>query len=167
MIRLTLFILIIFISTACQKEPKKQRYTDSKIMNLTSIRWGKDDFLELSKRMVQSILKSKNIDLSNTKVYAFKNIRNDSHDHIDTNMLQNEILLALSKSNKFTFTKNTKSKEDYLFHGKISSIFKKNTNIKDMFFSFNLTLVNAKTATIIYSEDIEIRKIYKKPLLAW
>ena len=167
MIRFASLLLIGLIFTACQKEPKKEFRKDSKIINLTSIRWGKDDFLELSKRMAQSILKSKKIDFSNTKLYAFDKIRNDTHDHIDTKALQHRIISALSKSKKFTFVQNKKAERDYIFHGKISSIFKKNRNTKDMFFSFNLILVSAKTATIIWSEDIEIRKIYKKPLFAW
>ena len=167
MIRFTFLLLIVLIFTACQKEPKKQLQEESEIINLTSIRWGKDDFLELSTRMVQSILKSKKIDFSNTKFYAFDKIRNDTHDHIDTKVLQNRIILALSKSKKITFTQNEKAKSDYIFHGKISSIFKKNMHTKDIFFSFNLTLVTSKTANIIWSEDIEIRKIYKKPLFSW
>ena len=167
MIRFTFLLLIGLIFTSCQKEPKKESQEEHKVINLTSIRWGEDDFLELSKGMVQAIFKSKNIDFSNTKVYSFDKIRNDTYDHIDTKALQNRIILALSKSKKFTFIQNKKAKSDYIFHGKISSIFKKNLHTKDMFFSFNLTLVTSKTASIIWSEDIEIRKIYKRPLFSW
>jgi len=166
MIKYFLFSIILIMNIACNKEPKPLR-KDSKVINLTSIRWGANDLEELSKKMVQRILLAKNINSSKEKKYFFKSIRNDTHDQIDTNMLQNKITSSLIKSSKFTFIKKEPKRADYIFKGKISSIFKKNHSSKDMFFSFNLTLVNAKTSTLLWSEDIEIRKVYKRSLFSW
>lgn len=167
MIKYLLFFGLLFLTTACDKEPKPSIYKDSKSMNLTSIRWGKDDLQELSKKMVQSILIAKEIDFSKEKSYSFKSIRNDTHDQIDTKMLQSKITSALVKSSNFSFIEKEQKSADYIFKGKISSIFKKNSTTKDMFFNFNLTLLNAKTSTLLWSEDIKIRKLYKRSLFSW
>ena len=150
----------------CNQEPKPLIRNDSNVINLTSIRWGVNDLEELSKKMVQTVLIAKNIDFSKENRYFFETIRNDTHDQINTDMLQNKITSALIKSSKFTFIKQ-KERADYIFKGKISSIFKKNSRSKDMFFSFNLTLINAQTSALIWSEDIEIRKLYKRSLFSW
>jgi PBP1b-binding outer membrane lipoprotein LpoB len=167
MIKYLLFSIILLINIGCNKEPKPLMTKDSKIINLTSIRWGADDLQELSKKMVQRILIAKNIDFLKEKSYGFKSIRNDTHDQIDTDMLQNKITTSLIKSSKFTFVKKESKRADYIFKGKISSIFKKNSTTKDMFFSFNLILINAQTSALLWSEDIEIRKLYKRSLFSW
>jgi PBP1b-binding outer membrane lipoprotein LpoB len=167
MIKYLFLFSLLFLTTACDKEPKPSIYKDSKTINLTSIRWGKEDLQELSKKMVQSILIAKSIDFSKEKSYHFESIRNDTHDQIDTDMLQDKITTSLIKSSKFTFIKKEQKRTNYIFKGKISSIFKKNSRTKDMFFSFNLTLINAQTSAFLWSEDIEIRKLYKKSLFSW
>ena len=166
MMRFSLFVLILLLNLGCNKEPQVSRNKDSKVMNLTSIRWSEEDLQELNRRMVQSILSAKNIDFAKEKNYYFGTIRNDTHDQIDTKALRNKITLALHQSSKFNFLEQ-QEKEDYLFKGKISSIFKKNSTTKDIFFSFNLTLLNSQTSTVIWSEDIEIRKLYKRSLFSW
>ena len=167
MIKYSVFLIIILINVACNQEPKSLPSTDIKTINLTSIRWGADDLQELSHKMVQNILASNKIDFTKDKTYFFGNIRNDTHDQIDLKTLQNKIISALLKSSKFTFIEKDKTRADYIFKGKITSIFKKNTNTKNMFFNFNLTLTNTKTLVIVWSEDIKIRKLYKRSLLSW
>ena len=167
MIKYLFFLIILLLITGCNEEPKPLISKDSNVINLTSIRWGTNDLQELSKKMVQSILMAKNIDFSKEKRYSFETIRNDTHDQIDTNMLQNKITSSLIKSSKFNFIKQEQKRADYIFKGKISSIFKKNSRGKDMFFSFNLTLINTQTSALIWSEDIEIRKLYKRSLFSW
>ena len=167
MIKYLFLSMILLFIIGCNEEPKPLMSNDSKVINLTSIRWGANDLHELSKKMVQAILLAKNIDFSKKKRYSFDTIRNDTHDQIDTEMLQNQITSSLIKSRKITFIKQEQKMADYIFKGKISSIFKKNSGGKDMFFSFNLTLINAQTSALIWSEDIEIRKLYKRSLFSW
>jgi len=166
MMRFSFLALILLFTVSCKKEPQVLDNKNFKLMNLTSIRWSEEDLQELNKRMVQSIFSSKNIDFSNKKKYYFRQIRNDTYDQIDTQSLQNKIILALNESSKFNFIEK-KDKSDYFFKGKISSIFKKNTMTKDMFFNFNLTLLNSNTSTVLWTEDIEIRKFYKRSFFSW
>ena len=167
MIKYFLLLITLFLNVACTQNPKPVASSDSKTINLTSIRWGTDDLQELSHKMVQHILASKKIDFSKDKIYFFGDIRNDSHDQIDIKMLKTKITTALIKSTKLQFMQKDKVRVDYFFKGKISSIFKKNNSTKDMFFNFNLTLTNTETSAMVWSEDIEIRKIYKRSLISW
>ena len=161
-----MFTLLLFY-TACNKEAKYSTYKEHKVVYLNSIRWGDEELQELSQKMVQNILSSKNIKLINRQKYTFDKITNDTYDHIDTKMLKNNIISSLTKTTKFEFIENTQSKELYIFKGKLSSFFKKSNNKKDMFFSFNLMLLHPSTLEVIWSNDIEIRKTYKRPLFSW
>ncbi len=113
----------------------------------STVHWGREELKEMSKKMVQEILKSPPMELSKKRVYYFGNIRNDSHDQIDTN--------------------DKNSPYDYIFKGKISSIFKKSQQNKEMFFNFNLILIERDSSSIVWSHSIEIRKLYTRPLLDW
>jgi len=167
MIKYLVFFIILLLNTACDKSPKPLIHKDSKVIYLNSIRWEEQDFKELSKKMVQNILSSKDIKPTNEKTYVFDKIRNDTYDQINTQMLQKRITSFLIKTTKFRFLERDKSAKAYIFKGKLSSIFKKNSNSKDMFFNFNLMLIHPITLEVIWSHDIEIRKIYKRPIFSW
>ena len=167
MIRYFLCFTLLFFNTACNKELNPSVYKESKVVYLNSVHWGVEELQELSKKMVQKILSSKDIEQFYAKEYTFEKIRNDTHDQIDTQTLQNKIISSLIKTTKFKFIEKDKNEQSYIFKGKLSSIFKKSKDAKDMFFSFNLTLLKPKTLEVIWSDDIEIRKIYKRPLFSW
>lgn len=141
-------------------------YKDSKEIPLTSIRWDSNDLNEIAKKMVQELLNS-SIVFNNEKIYYFANIKNESHDHIDTMALKNKIATTLMKSKECTISTKTSPKMDYLFRGKISSIFKKNSTHKDMFFTLNLILTDTQSSKVIWSHDIEIRKLYERKQFDW
>jgi len=155
---------------------------DIKDMQLTTIRWGANDLQEMAVEMASSVFSSQ-IDFSKNRVYAFGKIRNDTYDHIDTKLLANKTMTALSKSGKLVFSENLQSKVskfdkgevhlakgygvDRIFYGKMSSFFKKNSTGKDMHFDFELWLTDIETRKIIWSHKVEIRKEYKKELIGW
>lgn len=173
------FLLLIFLVGCSHKSLER---IDTKDVQLTTIRWGTNDLQEMSQEMVSSILSS-HIDLSIGKVYAFGKIRNDTYDHIDTQLLANKIMVGLTKSGKMSFSENLQSKVsklkkeelslakgygvDRIFYGKISSFFKKNSKGKDMHFGFELWLTDVETRKILWSHTVEIRKEYKKELIGW
>jgi PBP1b-binding outer membrane lipoprotein LpoB len=164
---MTKFFLLValFFLVGCH-EPKPKSYQEGNTLHLNSIRWGANDLQLLSKMMVQDILGSAKVLVKKEDVYFFEKIRNDTHDQMDTRLLKNKIITALILGKQFHFT-DEKSKADYLFKGKLSSLFKKDNKGKDMFFTFNMTLVNPQTADIVWSHDVEIRKVYERSLLGW
>jgi len=152
---MVVFLLIFLISCSSKVERVERQQTDE----ITTIRWGANDMQEIANKIVKDILSSSSI--TKGKTYGFGKIRNDSHDHIDTKQLTNKIKTALVQSQKLNISKNKNSE---LFFGKITTIFKKNSNTKDMYFNFNLILKNNLSNEVIWSKSVEIRKIYKKSL---
>ena len=173
------FILILSLFGCSHNEVNR---LDSKNIQLTTIRWGANDLQEMSQEMVSSVLSS-HIDFSKNKVYAFGKIRNDTYDHIDTKLLANKTMVGLTQSGKMSFSENLQSKAsklkkeelslakgygvDRIFYGAISSILKKNSEGKDMYFKFELWLTDVETRKILWSHAVEIRKEYKKELIGW
>jgi len=173
------FLFIVFLFGCSHNEVNR---LDSKNIQLTTIRWGANDLQEMSQEMVSSVLSS-NIDFAKNRVYAFGKIRNDTYDHIDTKLLANKTMTALSKSGKLVFSENLQSKVskfdkgqvhlakgygvDRIFYGKMSSFFKKNSSGKDMHFAFELWLTDVETRKILWSHKVEIRKEYKRELIGW
>jgi len=164
--RYVLLLSILFFG-ACSStlNSSKIKTVDTKEIHLTTIRWGSDDLQEIAQKIVQDILSSSSIDFS--KTYSFKKIKNDSHDQIDTKLLSNKIVTALVQSDKVKISENKNHQIDGFFYGKISSIFKKNATTKDMYFDFGLSLTEVKTTKVVWSGNVEIRKVYKKELFGW
>lgn len=163
--RILYLIFFLFFLSACQK-PKAKSYHNPNEIHLSSIRWEVNDLQVLSQMMVQNILNSNQIKKEKNSAYFFEKIRNDTHDQINTTLLKSKITTALTSSKRFNF-KEDKLNSDYFFKGKISSIFKKTNKSKDMFFTFNMTLINTQTAAIVWSHDVEIRKLHQRSLLSW
>jgi len=156
--RAIILILSLLFMGCSSKEIKR---VDSQEIEISTVRWSSNDLQEISSKTVMAILSS---DINFSKGYGFGKIRNDSHDHIDTQLLINKIQSALIKSKKVIIRQKN---QDAIFSGKISSIFKKNQTTKDMFFNFNFSLIDTKTQEIIWSDDVEIRKIFNKALFGW
>jgi PBP1b-binding outer membrane lipoprotein LpoB len=160
-IKKALILLIITLLMGCAS--KETHRVDSKENHLTTIRWGENDLQEMANSVVSSILSSSTIDFS--KNYAVGKITNRSHDHIDTKNFSHKIITSLLQSGRVKMVKEKNSSA--IFFGKISSIFKKSNRTKDMFFNFNLTLIDSKTSQVIWSHDVPIRKIQKRALFGW
>lgn len=173
------FILVLSLFGCSHNKVNR---VDSKNIQLTTIRWGANDLQEMSQKMVSSLLSS-NIDLAKNKVYAFGKIRNDTYDQIDTKLLANKTMVGLTKSGKMSFSENLQNRVsnlkkeelslakgygvDRIFYGAISSIFKKNSEGKDIYFKFELWLTNIETRKILWSNTVEIRKEYKREVIGW
>ena len=156
-----IFLMTIVFFTGCNT-PAKVQSVDTKESYLTTVRWGENDLQEMANRVATNIISSSTIDFS--KNYSIGKIKNRSHDHIDTKQLGDKIATALLKSGKVKIVEKDSAKSTGIFFGKISSIFKKNDRTKDMFFNFNMTLTDRETSSIVWSHDVEIRKVYKKAL---
>ena len=154
--KIVLLPLLLLISTSCTPPTAPQ-----------SIRWSNSDLDEMSHKMVQNMLRSSAIKCSNKNIYYFAPIRNDTHDQIETNLLKHRIISLLTQGKKFNITEKKEQASLYTIRGKISSIFKKNNQEKDIFFHFNLSITENHSSLLIYSHDIEIRKHLTRPLLSW
>jgi len=188
--RVVLFF-IIFIFVGCSHNVQR---VDSKALQLTTIHWGSEDLNEMAEAMVTSVLKDDYLTTPSKKVLAFLKIKNSTYDHIDTKSITDSIKTGLIKSARANIidikqrdTLNTeleyqKEKQKYykkikkigrqlgvdaFFFGEISAIYQKNSTIKNMGFTFVLNLVDVQSAQLVWSETMNIQKLYKKSFIGW
>ena len=159
-----IYLIGVVIFVGCNT-PTKVTNINPKENYISTVRWSENNLQEMANRIATNIITSSTIDFS--KNYSFGDIKNHSHDHIDTKHLADKISTALLKSGKINILKTKSTKSNGIFLGKISSIFKKNDRTKDMFFNFNMRLTDTSTGQVVWSHDVEIRKVYKKALFGW
>ncbi len=192
--RLAILSFILVLLSGCSNSISNIQRVDTKAIYLTTIHWSSEDLQMMAEAMIVSILKSGVLDDSSKKVFSFLKIKNTTYDHIDTKSIIETIKISLIKSDRVTIIdmqkreilnqelEYQKSQQRYfqeikkigkqlgvdgIFFGDISAIYQKNSLSKDMFFKFTLNLVDIKSAQIIWSEEKEVRKIYKKRYLGW
>jgi len=119
-------------------------------------------------------------------------IKNKTTEHIDTESITDTISSKLLRSGKFRFVDMTKVAElkkqldyqndsgmvnqnsavkmgqqigaEYMLYGNLSSIVKRNSSRKDVYYKFTLKLVHLQTGIVEWSDEKEIRKSKEKSL---
>jgi hypothetical protein len=139
--------------------------------------------------MARSLLQSKAISGSkDAPIVTVAEVKNKTSEYIDTRVITDKIRTQLVKSGQVRFAvninemqnqvdelkrqnqsglykNNTVSKTGnmqgakYRIEGSISSIIKQNKNVKDVFYIFNLNLINNESGLIEWADEKEIRKI--------
>jgi uncharacterized protein (TIGR02722 family) len=122
-------------------------------------------------------------------------IKNKTTEHIDTESVTDTISSRLLRSGKFRFVDMTKvaavkkqldyqnesgmvdpaaatqmGKQigaEYMLYGNLSSIVKRNSDMKDVYYKFTLKLMNLKTGILEWSDEKEIRKTKEKSLFGF
>lgn len=136
---------------------------------------------------VQNITKD-----NNRPVLFIDGVKNKTSEHIDTESITDTISTKLINSGKFRFVDMTKIESvkqqyqhqkdsglvdqdtavnvgkqigaDYMLYGNISSIVKRDSNTKDVYFKFTLKLMDIETGIIEWQDEKEIRKQDNKTL---
>lgn len=119
-------------------------------------------------------------------------IRNKTTEHIDTESITDTITTRLLRSGKFRFVDMSKVEAvrkqlefqhgsgmvnpetavrtgrqigaEYMLYGNLSSIVKKKSGTKDVYYKFTLKLMNLENGLIEWSDEKEIRKTRKRSL---
>lgn len=165
------------------------RYGDAKGVETTTNEFGSTDMQMIAENMAKKMMQSPAIANSNTIVrLRFEDVKNLSSEYIDTRMINNRIRRTLTNSGKVEFAvdeagmqtqtnalsqqKNTGLYDSktvartgkmqaakYAVRGSIRSIVKRAGNVKDVFYTFELSLTDIERGVEIWSEDQEIRKV--------
>lgn len=121
-------------------------------------------------------------------------IKNKTTEHIDTESITDSIQTKLLQSGKFRFVDMTAVKQiqqqlnfqsdsglvdpskavafgkqtgaEFMLYGNLSSIVKRNSDTKDVYYKFTLKLVNLETGIMEWAGEKEIRKTGTKSFLA-
>jgi uncharacterized protein (TIGR02722 family) len=150
------------------------------------------DLNQIAEAMARSLLQAKVISSGpNVAVITLAEVKNKTPEYIDTRVITEKIRTQLTKSGQVKFAvsiSEMQSQEDELkrqnqsglyknesiaksgnmsgakfrIEGAISSITKQNKDIKDIYYIFNLSLVNIETGLIEWADEKEIRKIEQR-----
>lgn len=186
------FVLVVaFMQTGCgPKAFTEGAYDDPNKVILLDDKFNENDMQLVANQLVNSVsqyVSQKN--LSPSPVVMVGRVRNHTAEHIDVKSLTDKIRVALIQSGKFKFSdkevreelaeeyeyegsgavekKTAKEKGgqigvDYLLTGDIASNVQEVGNDKVVYYKVTLNLNNLVTNIIEWSDNKEVRKIYRK-----
>jgi uncharacterized protein (TIGR02722 family) len=164
------------------------RYGDSKAVETVTVDYGSTDLQSIAEAMARSLLQAKVISASkDAPTVTVADVKNKTSEYIDTRVITDKIRTQLLKSGQVRFAVNINEMQNqvdelkrqnqsglyknstisktgnmqgakYRIEGSISSIIKQNKNVKDVFYIFNLNLINNESGLIEWADEKEIRK---------
>lgn len=180
-------LISALILTACSSGPQV-RYGDSKAVETVTADYGSTDLQMISEAMTRSLLQSKAISASkDAPIVTLAEVKNKTAEYIDTRVITDKIRTQLVKSGQVRFAvsitempnqvdelkrqnqsglyKNSAISKagnmqgaQYRIEGSIASIVKNTKDTKDVFYVFNLNLINNESGLIEWADEKEIRK---------
>lgn len=164
------------------------KYGDSKAVETVTNEFGSTDLQTIAETMARSLLQSRPVTQSrSTPLVTIAEVRNKTSEYIDTRAITDSIRAQLLKSGAVRFAvdtnamqnqtdelirqnqtglyKKSKAKKigqmegaDFRVEGNITSIVKRTSDIKDVYYKFSLMLVNVESGVIEWADEKEIRK---------
>jgi penicillin-binding protein activator len=167
-------------------------YGDAKAVETVTTDLGSTDIQMIAEKMTQSLIQTPEIQaaIKKRQLLMASPVKNKTSEYFDTRMITDTILAQLQKNGiKYTIEgedmqnqvdelrrqnqsglyKKSKSVKmgnmegaKYRLDGSISSIVKKNSSMKDVYYKMNLRLVEIETGVVDWSDEKEIRKSAKR-----
>ncbi|RJX34207.1 MAG: penicillin-binding protein activator LpoB [Oxalobacter sp.] len=164
------------------------RYGDSKAVETVTADFGSSDLQQIAESMARSMLQSAVISESRDRpTVTVAEVKNKTTEYIDTRVITDKIRTQMTKSGRVRFAVNinemqsqvdelkrqnqsglyatqTRSKmgsmqaAKYRVEGAISSIVKQTKDVKDVFYIFDLRLIDTETGLVEWADEKEIRK---------
>ena len=164
------------------------KYGDAKAVETLTVDYGSTDLQSIAESMVRSLLQTKVISGSKyAPTITVADVKNKTTEYIDTRVITDKIRTQLLKSGQVRFAvninemqsqvdelkrqnqsglykSNTISKTGnmegakYRLEGSISSIVKQTKDVKDVYYVFNLNLIDNETGLLEWADEKEIRK---------
>lgn len=183
--------IILFSSCSSNRAFTKGEYTDPERVILLDDRFNESDMKILADALVKS-LEEHPIVASKAKIPVFfvERVTNSTSEHIDMDSLTDKIKTALIKTGKVAFhdkeqrsvlteeyeyqtksgnvnqstakQKGSQIGSDYVMSGNFSSIIQEVGNKKVIYYKLNLKATDIKTGLISWSDEKELKKLYKK-----
>jgi penicillin-binding protein activator len=179
-------IFSLLVLAACSGP--QVRYGDAKAVETVNANYGSTDLQTIAEAMTRSLLQSKAISSSkDAPIVTVADVKNKTSEYIDTGVITDKIRTQLLKSGQVRFAVNTNEMQNqidelkrqnqsglyknstisktgnmqgaqYRIEGSISSIVKQTKNVKDVYYMFNLNLINNETGLLEWADEKEIRK---------
>lgn len=184
--RLPVLSLAIGLLVACSGP--QVRYGDAKQVETVNADYGSTDLQMIAEAMTRSLLQSKAISGNkDAPIVTLADVKNKTSEYIDTRVITDKIRTQLLKSGQVRFAVSISEMQNqteelkrqnqsglyknstisktgnmqgaqYRIEGSIASIVKTNKDVKDVYYVFNLNLINNETGLIEWADEKEIRK---------
>ncbi|TMS59200.1 penicillin-binding protein activator LpoB [Imbroritus primus] len=164
------------------------QYGDARAVETVTNEFGSTDLQTIAESMTRSLLQSRAITgARETPIVALAEVKNKTSEYIDTRAITEKIRVQLTKSGAVKFAVSTNEMQNqldeltrqnqtglyknkgkarigqmqgsrYRLEGSISSIVKRSSSTKDVFYLFNLSLVDNESGLLEWADEKEIRK---------
>jgi uncharacterized protein (TIGR02722 family) len=164
------------------------RYGDAKAVETVNANYGSTDLQIIAEAMTRSLLQSKAISGSkDAPIVTLADVKNKTSEYIDTRVITDKIRTQLMKSGQVRFAVSITEMQNqtdelkrqnqsglyknstiaktgnmqgaqYRIEGSIASIVKSTKDVKDVYYVFNLNLINNESGLLEWADEKEIRK---------
>lgn len=178
---------MIFLSGCLQTAPVV-KYGDSKAVETVNTDFGSTDMQQIAESMARSLLEAPVVlGAQQPPFVTVADIKNKTSDYIDTKAISTKIRSQLTRSGRVRFVVSITEMQNqvdelkrqsqsglyssqsasrmgnmtgsrYRVEGSISSIVKQNQKVKDVYYLFQLSLINNETGVLEWEDEKEIRK---------
>jgi len=185
-IRLSAMALSVAALAACSGP--QVRYGDAKAVETVNANYGSTDLQIIAEAMTRSLLQSKAISGSkDAPIVTLADVKNKTSEYIDTRVITDKIRTQLMKSGQVRFAVSVSEMQNqteelkrqnqsglyknstiaktgnmqgaqYRIEGSIASIVKNTKDVKDVYYIFNLNLINNESGLLEWADEKEIRK---------
>ncbi|MBU3539580.1 penicillin-binding protein activator LpoB [Polynucleobacter sp. UK-Gri1-W3] len=185
-IRLSAIALSVAALAACSGP--QVRYGDAKAVETVNADYGSTDLQMIAESMTRSLLQSKAISGSkDAPIVTLADVKNKTSEYIDTRVITDKIRTQLMKSGQVRFAVSITEMQNqtdelkrqnqsglyknstiaktgnmqgaqYRIEGSIASIVKNTKDVKDVYYVFNLNLINNESGLLEWADEKEIRK---------
>ena len=185
-LQLSAFTLSVALLAACSGP--QVRYGDAKAVETVNANYGSTDLQMIAEAMTRSLLQSKAISGSkDAPIVTLADVKNKTSEYIDTRVITDKIRTQLMKSGQVRFAVSITEMQNqtdelkrqnqsglyknstiaktgnmqgaqYRIEGSIASIVKNTKDVKDVYYVFNLNLINNESGLLEWADEKEIRK---------
>jgi len=183
-------ISALVLSSCAPKAFVKGDYEDPEKANLMNDQWSETDMQNVVRDLVGSLTVHPAIkEAKNPPVVMVTQLQNKTSEHIDTQSVMDMVRVDLMKTGRVGFidkearqdiadeynyqnsgmvAKDTKkgpggqTGADFIINGRLDSIVQEVGKDKTVYYKVTLNMTNLKTGMIVWSDNKQIRKAYKK-----
>ncbi len=187
---LILFLSSVALMSCGPKAFVKGQYDDPTKENLLNDQWSETDMQQSVKDLVASMVQHPSIREADKKpIVMVTQLQNKTSEHIDTQSVMDMVRVELTNSGRIAFVdkearedvakeydyqnSGVVSKEtskgpggqigaDYILNGRLDSIVQEVGKDKSVYYKLTLNLTNLKTNLITWTNQKQIRKVYRK-----
>ncbi len=185
---LHLFAIVLSVAALAACSGPQVRYGDAKAVETVNADYGSTDLQMIAESMTRSLLQSKAISGSkDAPIVTLAEVKNKTSEYIDTRVITDKIRTQLIKSGQVRFAVSISEMQNqteelkrqnqsglyknstiaktgnmqgaqYRIEGSIASIVKNTKDVKDVYYVFNLNLINNESGLLEWADEKEIRK---------